>query len=279
MEPASKVSLNGTLVDADTASVSVFDHGLTVGDGVFETLKVIDGTPFALTRHLRRLRRSAEGLGLELGVGDEDLVDAVTTTLDANNTRDGRLRITATAGVAPLGSGRGESTATILVAVGALEPTPTSTKVVTVPWRRNEHGATAGLKTTSYAENVVALARAHRSGASEALLANTAGKLCEGTGSNVFVVIDGTVCTPALESGCLAGITRELVLEVVDDIVEADLGFDCLDVAEEVFLTSSTREVQPVEQVDRRLLDPCPGPHTARVARAFANLVAAELDP
>ena len=117
-----------------------------------------------------------------------------------------RLRITYTGGISPLGSDRGDGAPTLVVAVAPMRDWPASSAVATVPWTRNERSATAGLKTTSYAENVVALAHAHANGAAEALLANTAGNLCEGTGSNVFLVLDGQVVTPPLSSGCLAGV-------------------------------------------------------------------------
>jgi branched-chain amino acid aminotransferase len=147
--------------------------------------------------------------------------------------------------------------------------------VITVPWTRNERSAVVGIKTTSYAENVRALAAARDRGASEALFANTLGHLCEGTGSNVFVVVDGQPITPPLTTGCLAGVTRALVLES-SHVVEQDVPFEVLQSADEVFLTSTGRDVQPVHQIDDRRLDP--GPVTARVAAAFSNL-AADLDP
>ena len=128
----------------------------------------------------------------------------------------GRLRITYTAGPAPMGSGRGEGPPTLVVAYSAIDAVPVSTSVTTVPWTRNEHGATAGLKTTSYAENVIALALAAERGGTEAIFANTAGNLCEGTGTNVFYVVDGELRTPTLASGCLAGVTRALVIEWCD---------------------------------------------------------------
>ena len=119
-----------------------------------------------------------------------------------------------------------------------------------MPWVRNERSAVAGAKTISYAENVVALARAHERGADEALFANTVGALCEGTGTNVFVVQGGRVRTPSLATGCLAGITRELVLELID-VEETDaLTLDDLRGADEAFLTSSTRDVHPIASVD-----------------------------
>jgi branched-chain amino acid aminotransferase len=150
--------------------------------------------------------------------------------------------------------------------------------VVTVPWTRNERGALAGLKTTSYGENVVALARAREQGATEALFANTQGRLCEGTGSNVFVVLGGRLLTPPLSSGCLAGITRELVLEW-SGAEEADLPLGALAEAEEVFLTSSTRDIQAVQRVDGGDLPAAPGPVTAMAQRIFAERSAEDVNP
>ncbi|MFF8386638.1 aminotransferase class IV [Streptomyces kanasensis] len=264
-----KVWVNGGLRDADTATISVLDHGLTVGDGVFETLKAVQGRPFALEPHLDRLVRSARGLGLP----DPDLDEvrrACAAVLEANPMPLGRLRVTYTGGLSPLGSDRGDDGPSLVVAVGEATPRPDSTAVVTVPWTRNERGALTGLKTTSYAENVVALARAHRAGASEALFANTVGRLCEGTGSNVFVVVDGRIHTPPLASGCLAGITRRLVAEWTG-AVETDLPMDVLRSAEEIFLTSTLRDVQAVHRVDDRELAPAPGPVTAKAMRVFTE--------
>lgn len=276
-----RIWLDGELQDADAARVSVFDHGLTVGDGVFETVKVTDGQAFALTRHLERLARSARGLGLHEPDADE-VRRACDAVVEANPMRLGRLRITYTGGVSPLGSDRGTEGPTLVVALGETTRRPDSTAVVTVPWTRNEQGALAGLKTTSYGENVVALARAHEHRATEALLANTVGQLCEGTGSNIFVVLDGELATPPLASGCLAGITRALVIDWVG-AKETDLPLDVLDRADEVFLTSSLRDVQAVHRIGPedggRLLPGAPGPVTAEAMRIFATRSAADPDP
>ena len=267
------------LVPAAEATVSAFDHGITVGDGVFETCKVVGGRPFALTRHLARLRRSAAGLGLDVGRSDTALAHAVAELLHAEGTDRGRLRITVTGGPGPLGSDRGDAPATLLVAAAPLPERIGPADVVTVPWPRNEHGALAGLKTTSYGENVVALAEARRQGADEAIVANTAGQLCEGTGSNVFLVVDGAPVTPTLAAGCLAGVTRELVLEAVPEIEELDVPIERLVEADEAFLTSSTRDVQPIRSVDGIELPACPGRWTRRAVEAFAALEAGTDDP
>jgi len=270
--------VNGQLLDqADKPALSVLDHGLVVGDGAFETVKTVAGRPFALTRHLARLSRSLTGLGIE-PPGDgvvRSAIEAVLATDDLDG--DGKLRITVTGGPSPLGSDRGQGPATLVVVSDALGDWPPVTAVSTVPWPRNERGAVAGLKTTSYAENVVALAYAHERGGSEAIFANTIGLLCEGTGSNIVVVVDGEALTPTLASGCLDGITRQLVLEWCD-VRERDLPVGVLAEADEVFLASTTRDVQAVHRVDEREIA-APGPVTAQVAKVFATRAAEQPDP
>ncbi len=273
--------LDGALRDESEARVSVFDHGITVGDGIFETLKAVDGVPFALTRHLDRLATSARGLGLAEPDADE-VRRAVAAVLADNPMPLGRLRITYTGGLAPLGSDRGQSAPTLVVALSPTAPSPDTTAAITVPWTRNERSTLAGLKSTSYAENVVALSAARQQGASEALFANTVGQLCEGTGSNVFLVIDGELHTPPLTSGCLPGITRALVVEWVG-AKETDLPLSALDDAEEIFLTSTLRDVQAVHRIGPegagRTLTPAPGEVTRVAMRTFTERAAADSDP
>jgi branched-chain amino acid aminotransferase len=268
-------------VDPSDATVSVLDHGFTVGDGAFETILVRDGVPFALTRHLARLERSLDGLGIPAPHQRSlrEAVAAVVGDAGAGAVR-ARLRITVTSGDGPFGSERGTGVPTLVVTLTPATPWPGTTTLATVPWVRNERSAVGGLKTTSYAENAVALAYAHGRGASEAVLADTTGRLSECTGSNVFVVIDGEALTPGLASGCLAGITRDLVLEwgsAVLPIREADLPYGVLATADEVFITSSTRDVHAVVRIDDRQLEA--GPVTGRLASVFAARAAVEVDP
>ena len=273
--------VNGTLAEADEAVVNVFDHGLTVGDGVFETVKVVDGVPFALRRHLERLARSAAGLGLpEPDVTEVRTACAAVTAQAPVGLH--RLRITYTGGVSPLGSERGDAGPTLVVAMAPASPPAETTAVAVVPWPRNERGALAGLKTTSYGENVKALARAAELGGSEAIFADTKGRLSEGTGSNIFVVADGELLTPSLATGCLAGITRELVLEWTG-ARQVEMPLDVLNSADEIFVTSSIRDVQAVAAVagddGTRTLSPAPGPITRDVAALFAKRSAEDAEP
>ena len=272
------VLINGDLVPDSEARISVFDHGLVVGDGVFETLKVRRGVPFALTRHLRRLAASAAGIGLPAPDLDAIRAGSMAVAAAALEMPLGRLRITVTGGTGPLASERGTSGPTVIIAIGPQSPAAESVDVVTVPWLRNEHGALAGLKTTSYAGNVRALAYAKERGASEAIFANTAGHLCEGTGTNVFLVLAGRLVTPPLSSGCLAGVTRALVLEWTG-AQEEEVPLTALTEAEEAFLTGTTRDVQPIRRVNGSVLAAVPGPVTRKAAEVFAMRAAESPDP
>ena len=274
------VWVDGKVLPADQASVPVLDHGLTVGDGVFETCKVVDSRPFALGRHLARLARSAAVLGLTTP-GDDIIREAVEATLADADLPLARLRITVTGGPGPLGSERGPAGPTLIVAAAPTAPWPERIRVITVPWTRNERSGVAGAKTTSYAENVVALRAARERGAQEALMANTRGELAEGTGSNVVVVLGGRLITPPLSSGCLAGITRELLLEWAAgdglDVIEESLPMASLASAEGLLLTSSTRDVQPVSEIDGRPLQDTDAGRSAAVL--FARRAAENPEP
>lgn len=272
-----KVWLDGQLVDAADARVSVFDHGLTVGDGVFETLRAYAGRPFAARRHLERLQASSTGLRLPLPPAGS-LRAAMDEVLAANELAEAAVRITVTGGPGPLGSARGSAGPTVIVVAASLPAWPRTADVAVVPWPRNELGALAGLKTISYGENVVALGWAAERGADEAVFANLAGNVCEGTSTNVFVGLEGELVTPPLSAGCLAGVTRGLVVEACA-AVERDLSEADLRGADEAFLTSTTREVQPIRAVDAKVLPAAPGPMTREASAALRAVVASDIDP
>ncbi len=299
------VWIDGRLRDPEDAGLHWSDHGITVGDGVFETIKVTGRTPFALAPHLDRLERSAAGLGLELpprGV-IEAAVDAASArwadalreraaavadagaacNTEATETPEavGRLRLTVTGGPGPAGSERGTDGPTLMVTVSGMELRRDPTPVLVVPFTRNESGALAGLKTTSYAENVVALALAREQGASEAIFANTRGELCEGTGTNVFLGMGGRLLTPPLDSGCLDGVTRRLLIKALAGVPQGDaagvevleqaLPISSLAAADEAFLSSTGREVQPISHVDGLAMPTAPGPLTLAAQAAWDN--------
>ncbi|HYO19988.1 MAG TPA: aminotransferase class IV [Dermatophilaceae bacterium] len=283
----------GGLIPGERATVAVLDHGFTVGDGVFETLKTVNDpsvgvVPFAMDRHIARLSRSAAGMGMPMADVD-DIRDALLAVCAANPelAEGGRLRITLTSGPGPLGSDRISTTPTLVVAAAPSSRWPAATTLAVSPWPRNERSPLVGLKSTSYAENVLVLARAKSLGAGEALMANLAGEVCEGTGSNIFLVRDGRITTPPLTSGCLAGITRALVVEWCADAgIDLDqeaTAMDALASADEIFLTSSTRDVHPVDAVlddsGQRVWAAGGSTLTAAAAQVFAARSAAHWNP
>lgn len=273
---------DGALVPLAEARLSPLDRGVTVGDGVFETIRVYDGCPFAWRRHHDRLVVSATALGLEVP-GSDVLRAAAEAVLGANALREARLRVTVTGGEGPPGSSRAGAVAHAWIVAWPFTPSTTTADVVIAPWTRNERSATAGLKTVSYAANVRALAYAEAHGASEAIFANTAGNLCEATGSNVFVVHDGVLRTPPASAGVLLGVTRGLLLELAADLGidarEDDVPIAALARADEAFLSSTTRQVQSISRVDGVVLAAAPGPIATTLAPAFAELAARDLDP
>ncbi len=283
----------GGLVPEENAAVAVLDHGFTVGDGVFETLKTVDDAsvgvvPFAMDRHLQRLSRSAAGMGFTAPDLNE-VRDALLAVCTANPelAGGGRLRITLTSGAGPLGSDRISVDATLVVAASPSKAWPESTTLALSPWPRNERSPLVSLKTTSYAENVLALTRAKSRGAGEALLANLAGDVCEGTGSNIFIAIDGQLTTPPLSSGCLAGITRGLVIEWCADagidIQERSLPVAEITMADEIFITSSTRDVHRVDSLledsGATMWTSAGRELTSMVAREFSTRSSAQWNP
>lgn len=277
---------DGSLRSPGEPIVTAGDHGLTVGDGVFETIGLRDGQAFALSRHLARLQYSAERMGL--GAIDAQFVRRGVAEVIAAKPQDVvRVRVTVTSGIGPMGLARGTGTPTVIV-TGGPGIKPRACVAVRAPWKRNERSPIAGVKTTSYAENVVIAQFARDKGADEAFVANTHGHLCEGTGTNIFIERNGEVLTPPLASGCLPGITRGLVLEwgarsglpvrvaapgeltmsVLDDVMHGHA---------HASVTSSTRGLQPVSMLDGAAT--APGPMLTRLAAIFEQYATADPDP
>lgn len=266
-----KVWIDGDLVDSSDAHVPALSVGVLTGTGVFESMKVVDRDAFALRRHLRRLGSSAALVGISLP-GDDVLRGAVRSVLDA--TADAtRVRITVCG--APVGNDR----PTVFVHAEHTSPWAPTSHIITSPWVRNERAASTGAKTTSYVDNVLAMRHARQAGADEAILCDTRGFLSEGTASNVFLSIDGRLCTPSLANGCLGGMTRELLCELVEVDEREDLSIVDLRRADEVFVTSSTRDVHPVATIDGQPVTLVPGPLTVAAAQALTALQHSTLDP
>lgn len=285
------VWVNGSLVEVDTPVVSATDHGLTVGDGVFETMAVTGGVPFALTRHIARLSYSAQRLGLDEVDGDlvREGVQAVREAAESGPDpfSVSRMRLTLVSGPGPMSSLRGNGP-TSLIVVGSDALAPGRCRAVRAPWVRNERSAIAGVKSTSYAENVVMAQFAAGKGADEAIMSNTHGHLCEGTATNIFVEADGELLTPPLASGCLPGITRGLALEwgarAGLPIRAAEVGELDMAVLERVregsafaAVTSSTRGVQPLDSLDGVPLEA--GPLLTKLARTYDEFAGDNPDP
>ena len=264
LRAARRIWLNGRLYDdpAD-AVVPATDHGLVVGNGIFETLKVTDAGLFAITRHLNRLTRSAGRLGPPRP--DHDVVrEGIAAVVDGRSYQFGKLRITYTGGPGPLGSQAPYGPPTLVVAADAAEPPAPTADIVTAPWLRNERGALAGVKSTSYAENVRALAYAHEQAATKRSSSTPPATCARGPAAILPASSDPSGHPAAWRPGRWPGITRELLLEWCA-IVESDVTPAEAARADEVFITSSLRDVQAVRAWDgvgtRR-----PGPRPADLA-------------
>lgn len=286
-EPMSEVVwVDGALHPASAPIITAGNHGLTVGDGVFETIAVRAGTPVALTRHLARLAYSLDRMALA-PVAAGTVRAGVGAVLAAEPAGVTRVRVTVISGEGPPGLRRGGAHPTVIVMASA-GAVPRECRAVRAPWRINERSPLAGVKTTSYAEQVVVARYAAGKGADEALMSNTLGHLCEGTGSNVFIERGGEVLTPPLASGCLPGIARGLAVEwgaraglPVRVAALGELEGDVLDdvVAGRAFaaVTSSTRGVQPLAALDGTPL--ARGSLLEALAALYDERLAAEPDP
>ena len=289
MTAAPMIWFNGELISANDACVSPFDLGLTVGLGVFETMAAYDGKVFAYDLHHARLIKSAEVFALQ--VPERSVISAaIAEVIEANHYHQGRyrIRLTLSGGANQLGGGRqqGDVMVTAQAARSADSASDSGSdlaKLAWVPFVINERAATAGVKSTSYADHVLAYRHALNAGADEALMFNSQGHLAEGSMSNVFVVKDGVVQTPSLASGCLPGVTRQLVINLCADldlpVEECQLGVQDIDNADEIFLTSSLREIQAAVLLGTkaRATEAVTGEVTGRLAEAYAEMVRKEL--
>ncbi len=274
--------LDGAVMPLEEARISVLDHGLLYGDGVFEGIRFYHRRPFLLTEHLRRLRRSARAIALDLPWDDATLSDAVAATIAGFAAESGYLRLIVTRGDGPLGiDPRGCRRPRLIVIAAPLEMVDHGTRasgvrlVVAATRRLPPDGLDPRIKSLNYLNNILARIEANRAGADEAILLNAAGRVAEGSADNLFIVRDGELLTPPVEEGALPGVTRALVLELARaahlSTREMPLAPYDLYTADECFLSGTGTELVPVREIDGRALPACPGPVFERCARAFAE--------
>ncbi|QDS88244.1 Branched-chain-amino-acid aminotransferase [Rosistilla ulvae] len=280
-----QISLNGQLVPKEDAKISVFDHGLLYGDGVFEGMRSYAGKIFKLDDHLDRLWDSARAICLELPITREQLAEDCKATLAANNIIDGYIRLIVTRGAGSLGLDPNRCTNPQVIIIAdkiSLYPSEyyeNGLHLVTASTIRNHPAALSPrVKSLNYLNNIIAKMEGLQAGCVEALMLNHKGDVAECTGDNVFIVDRGVLKTPSTDSGILEGITRNAVLEIAEDLGiptrEMTLTRHDLFVADECFLTGSAAEVVPVVQLDNRPIgDGKPGPITKRLLEAFHKLV------
>jgi branched-chain amino acid aminotransferase len=276
-----KIYINGKLLDEKNAKISVFDHGLLYGDGVFEGIRVYHKKVFTLDRHVDRLYRSARAIALEIPMTKQQMADAVIKTCKANKMKEGYIRLVVTRGVGTLGLNPYQCKQPQVIIIAAkiqLYPVELYEKglsIITVGTMRNHPEAiNPRIKSLNYLNNVLAKIEALNSGVMECIMLNPQGYVAEASGDNIFVVRGNTLITPPVWCGALEGITREVVMELARELgytVKEDVmsRYD-LYTADEVFLTGTAAEIIGVGVIDRRPIGSGkPGPVTMRLAERF----------
>lgn len=279
------VSIDGQLTPASEAKISVFDRGLLYGDSVFETIATHGGRPFMLDEHLRRLRHSADLVYIDLPVDEETMKREISQAIVAAGHPETYLRLIVTRGVGELGldPGLSEKPCRILIVAPLVRPAPevyaNGVSVITYRTQRTAESTEAsGAKVGNYLVAVLAMRQARAVEANEALIINGQGRVIEGATSNLFARIGGNLITPAESAGILPGITRQLVLEVAErariPVSYASPTLEELYAADEVFITSSVREMLPVIEVDDQAIGSgTPGPIFPRMWEGYCDLV------
>jgi branched-chain amino acid aminotransferase len=280
-----KIYLDGNLVDSAEAKISVFDHGLLYGDGIFEGIRLYGGNVFRLDEHLERLEYSAKAILLKLPWSRKEISDAICATCRANGLTDGYIRLVVTRGVGDLGLSPWlcpKPSIFIIADKIALYPKEHYEKgleIVTVATRRmNPAALSPAIKSLNYLNNIMAKIEARQAGALEAIMLNDQGLVAECTGDNIFIVHKGRILTPSAQQGALQGITRDTIFAIAKEIGVAIEEHDMTryDVwnADEVFLTGTGAEVIPVVKLDgREIGDAKPGPVFAKVLAAFRRVL------
>lgn len=247
---------NGEWIEAGKFTLPPTDRGVILGLAIFETMLAVDGRPKFIPAHLRRWKESCGRLGWEFPGIDLETIGAELLARNGLAEGRGRLRLTMTAGSGSIfDKAAGPDPLTWITATPVDAP-PQSVSVLVSPWRRNEKSPLAGLKTASYAENILALDHARTCGFDETLFLNSSGSVCEGATSNVFIVRNKRVLTPSLDSGCLPGVMRSVIIGLVGKMgltcVETPLERMDLENSDEIFLTSAIRGPVPVSRLDQR---------------------------
>ena len=278
---ALKIWLDGKLVDEADAKISVFDHGLLYGDGVFEGIRVYDGRIFELKAHLRRLYESAKVIRLEVPMDKDELVAAIKKTVEANGIVDGYIRLLVTRGVGTLGLNPFLcKNSSLIIIADKIQLYPeelyeTGMRIVSATTVRNHPLAIPPqVKSMNYLNNIIAKIEALDSDVPEAVMYNHEGYVAEATGDNVFIVRDGVIYTPPVEAGALEGITRNLVIRLAKEesleVVEKNLTRCDLYICNEFFLTGTAAEVIGIVGIDGRTIgEGKPGPITKRLREKF----------
>jgi branched-chain amino acid aminotransferase len=280
----SKVYISGKLVDKDQATVSVFDHGLLYGDGVFEGIRVYSGKVFLLGEHIDRLYESALAIRLEIPMTRTDLTAAVNSTVAANGLSDGYVRLVVTRGAGTLGlDPRKTANPQIIIIADTIALYPSETyqqglKLITASTLRNHPQAlSARIKSLNYLNNILAKIEGTDGGCVEALMLNHKGEVAECTGDNIFIVSKGSLKTPPVDAGILEGITRNAVIRLAREakipVSETTLLRHDIYIADECFLTGTAAEVVPVTSLDGRQIGTGkPGPITRDLLERFRKL-------
>jgi branched-chain amino acid aminotransferase len=279
-----KVYINGTLYDKENAKVSVYDHGLLYGDGVFEGMRSYNGRVFRLKQHLDRLWNSAKAIWLEIPMSKESMAKAVNDTLATNGIKDGYIRLVITRGAGTLGLDPNRCSDPQVIIITdhiALYPEEfyrNGLEIVTASTTRNHPAALSPrIKSLNYLNNIMAKIEGLKAGCVEALMLNHKGEVAECTGDNIFLIRGGMLQTPPLDAGILEGITRDAVIELAQaakiEVREMPLTRHDVYIADECFLTGSAAEVIPVVKVDDRTIgNGKPGPITRDLSERFHKL-------
>ena len=286
-----KIFIDGKLYSERDAKISVFDHGLLYGDGVFEGIRAYNGRVFKLKEHIDRLFYSAKAILLDIPMSHAAICRATVETIRANKLKDAYIRLLVTRGVGTLGlNPRSCRKPSVVIIAGKIQVYPAEMyahgmDIITVPTVRNLHSAVnPAIKSLNYLNNILAKIEANNAGVEEAVMLNSQGYVAEGTADNLFIVKNGALMTPPLSAGALYGITRQTVIEIAEmsgvKVSEPNLTRYDLFNADECFVTGTGAEIMPVVKIDGRVIgDGRPGPLTRRLVEEYHALTKVSGEP